>query len=111
MSYEPNFIPLKKRALNIVVSIVLLAYGGYGVYINDLFIPGKRSSGIHLHDNPAFMMYISFICAALVMISVIIDHYDKRDNEAKYKWFARVFEHVGGILFILAFIWQIIINT
>ncbi|MDM5271694.1 hypothetical protein PGH07_05865 [Sulfurovum sp. zt1-1] len=107
MSYEPNVIPLKKRAFNIVGSIGLLIYGGYGIYINDLYIPGKRSSGIHLHDNPALIMYVAFICSCLVMLSVVVDHYDKRNNEYKYKLFARTLEYLGWGLFATALLLQI----
>jgi TRAP-type C4-dicarboxylate transport system permease small subunit len=79
--YTPNHIPADERLKNIVFSILLFAYGTYGVWVNDLYIPGKRSRGVHLHDVPAWIMYGAIICACMVMLSVVADHYDTRNNE------------------------------
>jgi TRAP-type C4-dicarboxylate transport system permease small subunit len=93
---------------NIIFSILLFAYGSYEVWVNDLYIPGKRSKGIHLYDVPAWIMYGAIICACLAMFSVVIDYYDKRNNEAGYKLFADFFRLLGwgffGLSLIMAFI-------
>lgn len=107
MKYIPNKIPFKERMMNKILSIILLAYGGYGIYINDLYISGKRGNGVHLHDEPALVMYAAFICGCLVMLSVVVDHYDERDNEKKYKRFAKAFKYLGWSLFIGSFIWML----
>jgi len=108
MSYEPNFIPVKTRTINIIGSIALIGYGTIGLYINDLYLPGKRSRGIHLHDEPALLMYVAFICASLVMLSVVIDHYDQRNNKEKYKIFSRIFSYMGWGFFILSLLYPLI---
>jgi TRAP-type C4-dicarboxylate transport system permease small subunit len=102
--YTPNHIPQNERVTNILVSICLLLYGGYGIWVNDLYIPGKRSRGIHLHDVPAWVMYGAFICACLVMLSVVVDHYDKRNNEINYKRFADTFRVLGWCFFWLSLV-------
>ena len=109
MKHIPNSIPLADRITNFIFSVILIAYGGYGIYINDLYLPGGRRSrgGIHLHDEPALIMYAAFICGCLVMLSVIIDHYDKRNNEHKYKTFAKVFKYIGWGLFWVSVVWNI----
>jgi TRAP-type C4-dicarboxylate transport system permease small subunit len=107
-NYTPNHIPANERMQNIAFSILLAAYGAYGVWVNDLYIPGKRSKGIHLHDVPAWIMYAAFICACLVMLSVVVDHYDKRNNETNYKLFANVFKYLGWGFFVLSLIMAII---
>jgi hypothetical protein len=66
---------------------------------NDLYLPSKRSRGMHLHDTPAWIMYGAIICACLAMLSVVIDHYDRRNNERHYRLFADVFEYIGWGLF------------
>ena len=38
------------------------------------------------------------------MLSVVVDHYDTRDNEINYKRFARVTQFLGWSLFILALV-------
>ena len=100
--HTPNHIPASERIRHIVFSILLFAYGSYGVYVNDLYLPGKRSKGIHLHDVPAWIMYGAILCACLVMISVVIDHYDKRNNENNYRLFARIFKFLGWGFFVLS---------
>lgn len=107
-NYTPNHIPSNERVQNIVVSILLAVYGAYGIWINDLYIPGKRFKGVHLHDVPAWIMYAAFICACLVMLSVVIDHYDRRNNEINYKLFANVFRNLGWGFFILSLIMTLV---
>lgn len=105
--YIPNKIPLEIRKLNIGISLLLLGYGGYGIYVNDLYLPSRRSRGVHLHDEPALIMYGAFICGSLVMLSVVIDHYDKRDNEHKYHIFAQICKYLGWGLFGLALFYDL----
>lgn len=99
LAHRPNSIPLITRAFNILASFGLLAYGAYGIYTNDLYLPGKRGPGVHLHDSPALVMFAAFICACLVMLSVVLDHHDKRNNEHKYQTFATALKYFGWLLF------------
>ena len=108
MKYVPNKISLVERVMNIIFSAFLLIYGSHGIYINDLYMPGKHSRGINLHDEPALVMYAAFICGCLVMLSVVVDHYDERDNEHKYKLFAKYFKFLGLGLFGVALVWHIV---
>jgi Zn-finger nucleic acid-binding protein len=102
--YTPNHIPEKKRKLNSIFSVFLFLYGSYGVYVNNLVIPIGRKRGIHLHDVPAWIMYGAIICACLVMLSVIVDHYDKRNNETNYNLFANIFVYLGWAFFVLSLV-------
>jgi hypothetical protein len=99
--YISNHIPVSVRRWNLILSAVLLAYGGIGIWIDDLYIPG-RTRGVHLHDVPARVMYAAMICAALNLLSVVIDHYDIRNNETNYRLFARITQVLGWILFGLS---------
>lgn len=99
MTHRPNSIPLITRAINILTSFGLLIYGAYGIYTNDLYLPGKRGPGVHLHDSPALVMFAAFICACLVMLSVVVDHYDKKSNEHEYRTFANTLKYFGWLLF------------
>ena len=73
-SYTPNHIPAGERITNALFSVLLLLYGSYGIWINDIYILGKHGKGIHLHDVPAWIMYGAIACACLVMLSVVVDH-------------------------------------
>lgn len=105
--YVPNQIPANARNQYIAFSLLLGAYGTYGVWVNDLYMPARRGS-IHLHDAPAWVMYGAILCACLVMLSVVADHYDRRDNEIGYRLFADVFKVIGWILFGLSLIFSAI---
>src|SRR4051812_48569937 len=101
--YSPNRIPASTRAWNAVLSIVLIVYGAYGLYVDDLFIPSKRG-GLYFHQEAAWVMYAAMICAALNLLSIVVDHYDERDNENNYRLFAKVTQIAGWIFFATAII-------
>ncbi|WP_198683194.1 hypothetical protein [Peristeroidobacter agariperforans] len=99
LAHKPNSVPLITRAINILASFGLLAYGAYGVYINDLYLPAKKGPGVHLHDSAALVMFAALICACLNMMSVVLDHHDKRNNEHEYRAFAMGLKYLGWLLF------------
>jgi TRAP-type C4-dicarboxylate transport system permease small subunit len=108
LTHTPNHIPKSARITYIVFSLFMFAYGSYGVWVNDLYLPSKRSRGMHLHDTPAWVMYGAILCACLVMLSVVIDHYDRRNNERHYRLFADVFKYIGWGLFGFSLLMAII---
>ncbi len=103
-TWHPNQIPKRERNIKIGLSLFLLAYGGLGVTFDDLFVPGRRTRGTHFHGQEAWLMYGAMICAALVLLSVVVDHYDRRNNEGQYRTFARIFQILGWTLFGAALI-------
>lgn len=74
-------IPLKERVGHVILAVLLLAYGAYGLRNDDLYIPGKRSRGVHLHGTAAWVMYGAFVCAALNLLAVAVDHCDTSGGE------------------------------
>lgn len=107
--YQPNHIPASTRRQYIFLSSVLLAYGAFGAWVDDIYIPGKRGPGVHFHGVPLWFLLGAMISAAANMISVVADHYDKRNNEVNYRRFARITEILGWILFTLGFVVDIIV--
>lgn len=45
---------------------------------------------------------MAFVCACLVLLSMVVDHYDERN---KYKIFAKGCKYLGWLLFALALVW------
>ncbi len=105
---NPNHIPLGERIVNIVLSVFIFAYGTHGVLTDDFYIIG-RHRGTHFHGEPTWILYGAFLCAVANLMSVVVDHYDKRDNVKNYKLFARLTQITGWTLFILAIILDAII--
>lgn len=105
--YKPSVIPLSIRILNLTIATLLIGYGSYGLYINDLTLPDKRGRVLHFFNEPLWIMYVAFICGALVYISEVTDHYDKRNNEDAYRAFSRFSSRMGWICFIGAVVYWI----
>jgi hypothetical protein len=101
--YIPNHIPKSERLRLAGLSLLLLAYGSYGVWANDLYLPAKRR-GIHLHDASAWVMFGAIACACLVMLVLVADHYDRRDNELNYWRVSRAVRGLGWACFVLSLI-------
>lgn len=99
--YTPNHIPLGERWLHGTLSVALIAYGAWGLWIDDLYLPGKRGPGMHFHGFAAAVMALAMACAAVNLASVVVDHYDRRNNETNYKAFARLAAIAGWSLFAL----------
>ena len=56
VSYTPNHIPVWTRVFYGLASPGLILYGAFGLWIDDLYIPGKRGPGTHLHGPAAWLM-------------------------------------------------------
>jgi hypothetical protein len=104
MSDARKNIPLAERVVHVLLSIFLIGYGAHGFLTNDLFLPSKHGRGTHLHGTPMILMLISMACAAIALMSTVIDYYDRRDNDRNYKLFARIAGYCGWAFFIFSLV-------
>ncbi|WDE01688.1 hypothetical protein [Thalassomonas actiniarum] len=109
-NYIPNSISIGNRLLHIILSISLLFYGAYGVYTDDLYIPSRRDI-FHFSGLAAWLVYAGMICLCAYLLSVVIDHYDKRDNEHQYYKFGKRIRLTGFILFLIAIAFHFSFNV
>ena len=49
-------------------------------------------------------MFAAMMSAVLVMLTVIIDHYDRRDNEQMYRSISSFLKFTGWTFYILAYL-------
>ena len=99
----PNSIPPGVRTAHTILAIFLLAYGAAGVSLGALYRPGTRFVAPKwLYGPEAWAMYAAMICGVLVLVSVIVDHYDRRANEREYRLFAALFHALGWGFFVLS---------
>lgn len=101
---NPNHIPFEERVINIILSAIIFVYAAHGVLTDDFYIPGRSAGGTHYHGEPTWILFVAVLCAVANLMSVIVDHYDKRDNVKNYKLFARLAQFAGWTLFVLALV-------
>ncbi len=109
-TYVPNAIPVKTRLWNVTLSVVLLIYGTYGVVTDNFVLPAKRGA-LTLYGYPAWVMYGALLCLVANLIAVVVDHYDRRDNETKYKTVEALTRKSGWTLFVLALVLSFVKHT
>lgn len=102
-TYTPNAVPFKLRLWNITLSVTLLIYGTFGVVTDNFVIPTKRGA-LTLYGYPAWIMYGALLCLVANLTAEVIDHYDTRNNEERYKKLDAFARKSGWVLFILALI-------
>jgi TPR repeat protein len=101
-----NILSLNQQIGHTLVALFLLGYGTYGFMVDEIIVPGKKSS-ITLHGWSVWVIFGAMICAALVLLSVVVDNYDPRDDERYYHIFAHVFQGLGWTLFVVAIYGQL----
>lgn len=99
LHYVPNVVPLKTRITETLVTLFVVAYCGYSLWRDALWIPNVnrnqafnviREPGFTLHGVEAWLFSGALFCGVLHFSVRVIDHYDKRNNEGLYEKIALV---------------------
>lgn len=85
-------------------ALLLIAYGTYGILKNDVYLPGKRGQGVHFTGLTAWLAFAAMVLAALHFLAGVVDHYDRRNNEARYRDFSMYTLALACTLFIVALV-------
>ncbi len=109
--YIPNHIPSAERWWNVGLSLLILAWGAYGLFADDLIVPTKRGNGIHLLGTAAVIMFCAMVASVLNLLSVVLDHFDIRNNELMYRRIAFGMQALGWSLFAAAIIFHVLRQT
>ena len=96
-----NYVAIEGRLLRAAGAIALIGYGLQRIIWDNLVIPTKRGA-LNLHGLPGWVMALALFCAAAALLAVVIDHYDRRDNEQAYKSFGKWTARLGWMLAGLA---------
>ncbi|WP_375752730.1 hypothetical protein [Vibrio sp. HN007] len=92
--YVPAVVPLKTRVKKISIALILTSYGGISAYYGKMVVPG-RGYGLILEGIPLYLMLTAFLCGIISQLSVVVSHYDKRNNEGQYEYFSQLTMLVG----------------
>lgn len=109
--HVPNRIPLEDRLSNLLFAACLFGYAALAAAVDDFYIPGKRGNGVHLHGPSVWVMFLAAVCAVVVLVAVVVDHYDTRPNERFYERVSKVFRVAGWTLFVGAFFVDFAVKT
>lgn len=100
--YVPNHIPSAVRTESAVLALFLIGYGVVAWFLDGMYLPAKRG-GFVIHGLALNLMVLAMICAALNLVAIVVDHYDRRNNERHYINFSKVTRFLGWTLFAMAF--------
>jgi hypothetical protein len=106
--YTPNHISLDTRAGYLIASSLIVAYAIGSLMRDDFYIwlPARRGRDLseHLHGSAAWLAAGAAFAAASNLLAVVVDHYDKRNNETNYRAYAKWSLALAAVLLVLAFI-------
>ena len=94
--WRPNSVSLGERIFCVFLAAVLLARGASGFLYSRLQVsPPRQRTALLLQGGPAWLMAAAMVIGACVLLSVVVDHYDRRNNELVYRIFRRVSVGLG----------------
>lgn len=99
--YTPNEVPVKERIANAVIALLMVAYGTYGIWNQELYVPIFRGE-VTLYGDSLWFAFIAASVGSLYFVLRVIDHYDKRNNEHLYRRFQIILRGVAVLIFIIA---------
>jgi hypothetical protein len=99
--YQPNSISLSVRILCVIWFLALVFYGITELAIGHFYLPLKRSYFL-LDGFPVVLVAFAFFLWSIPALLTLIDHYDKRDNEADYRYFKKACWLIGTFFFFIA---------
>jgi hypothetical protein len=97
-AFTPNRVSLVDRLGSVLLILVIGAYTLWSLERNDFPVNIAKGAPLHLHGIAAWLMVGAASSVVAVLISVLLDHYDRRDNEAAYRQFVRVGSVLGWSL-------------
>lgn len=96
--HRPNQLSRAARLFNLALGLLLLGYGVAGITTAHVDLHGAKVRIAVLEGGPAWLMGAALIAGASVLLSVVVDHYDLRDNENYYRTFRWVATRLGCAL-------------
>jgi hypothetical protein len=103
-NYIPNRVSVFTRIRNLILSSLIMVYGIIGLINDDLNVKLSKSRIHHVHGTAAIVAVIGYMFGLCGLISVIIDHYDKRNNEHFYKRILRSASVIAFCLLVISVI-------
>ena len=101
---------LTKRMLSLTLALLLLLWGGYGLYVDDLLIPPLFEKTVSHTSHPTYLMFSAFICGAMMLTSSVLNQYELKNNEPTQPSFARYVGWFGWFFFLAALLFYFLLQ-
>lgn len=108
-NYIPNKVDLWKRFFGFFGIIFLILYSLNSIKKNSIVVPG-RGHHVELTDVAMYIMILAVFFLILRILLVIVDHYDKRNNEDFYKNAKITMSTLGWISFFAALMYSLFVQ-
>lgn len=84
----PTSIPLRHRLGYGLAAVILAALAVYSLAFRELPLASHRRPGVYPMTGAALWLMIPALAlGCLAFLSIIVDHYDRRSNERRYRAF------------------------
>ncbi|MGQ7818714.1 hypothetical protein [Metapseudomonas furukawaii] len=105
--YVPNQVTLLDRAASLIGAVVLFGLSAYVIYVQHFQLAyggrrGRRALVLEFSGAEITLPVLSLLLGAVSVISVFLDHYDKRQNEHIYRKIGRYSLGLGFCCYTLA---------
>lgn len=85
--FVPNQYAPAERIIFLVIGVALIWWALDGFLDGEMYLPGRKE-GIYLRDGLAVVLgVVGALTGGIACFSALVDHYDRRDNEKKYREF------------------------
>jgi len=94
-----------RRIGGIALAFFLISVSVYAIKSHRIYIPyGSKYHNflVEFINYGIILPVLSILLASAALISIIIDHYDKRNNEYRYEKFKNMSIQIGFILYIVS---------
>jgi hypothetical protein len=84
-AYTPNEVEPRKRVVNGLIALGILAYCGFSLWFGTMIVPGDGGALVLEDGAEIWLMSAAGLSAAMYGVLSIVDHYDRRRNEHVYQ--------------------------
>src|SRR4028119_1051866 len=100
----PNSVPLRHRIGYGLAAAILAVLCSFSIYFGELPLASRRGPGVTVMSGVALWLMIpAMVSGCLAFLSMILDHYDRRGNEERYRLFLKWATRIGFALAVCAY--------
>lgn len=99
--HQPNRFARRQRVASWLVATLLVMFALSALFNGAVYLPSRRG-GVMLSGLPTLLIALASLAMATAAISVVVDHHDRRPNEAAYRRTRKRLLGAAGLLYLLA---------